>query len=57
MGKNAHKLFVPQEVRAESREAISGFFRNEAAYEVMRPIVTKKGVVAMPHGTDARQAA
>lgn len=44
VGRNAHELFVPQEVRAESREAISGFFRNEEAYEVMRPIVTKKGV-------------
>ena len=44
VGKNAHELFVPKEVRDKSREAISGFFKNEAAYEVMRPIVTKKGV-------------
>lgn len=44
VGRNAHELFVPKEVRAESRDAISGFFRNEAAYEVMRPIETKKGV-------------
>jgi cyclic di-GMP phosphodiesterase Gmr len=44
VGKNAHDLFVPEEVRAESRSSISGFFRNELAYEVLRPIRTNKGV-------------
>ena len=44
VGKNAHELFIPKDVRAQSWEAISSFFRNEQAYEVMRPILTKKGM-------------
>lgn len=47
VGKNAHELFIPKEVRAESWGAISEFFRNEVAYEVLRPIHTKKGVRMM----------
>jgi cyclic di-GMP phosphodiesterase Gmr len=44
VGKNAHDLFVPPSEREESRQNISGFFRNEAAYEVLRPIQTKDGL-------------
>jgi cyclic di-GMP phosphodiesterase Gmr len=47
VGKNAHELFIPKEVRDESWGAISEFFRNETAYEVLRPIHTKKGVRMM----------
>ena len=43
VGINAHELFIPKDVRAESWDAITGFFRNEQAYEVMRPILTKNG--------------
>jgi c-di-GMP phosphodiesterase Gmr len=44
VGSNAHSIFVPKEVRAASWENISGFFRNEQAYEVVRPVYTKSGV-------------
>jgi len=44
VGKNAHELFIPKEVRDVSWDAISEFFQNQIAYEVVRPIVTKKGV-------------
>ena len=44
VGKNAHELFMPKEVRAESWQAISSFFRNEEAYEVTRPLHTLKGL-------------
>ena len=44
VGKNAHDLFIPESERQASRENISGFFRLEAAYEVLRPIHTKQGV-------------
>jgi cyclic di-GMP phosphodiesterase Gmr len=44
LGRNAHDLFMPKEVRAESWQAISSFFRNEEAYEVTRPLHTLKGL-------------
>lgn len=44
VGKNAHDLFMPEEVRAESWKAISSFFRNDEAYEVTRPLHTVNGV-------------
>jgi cyclic di-GMP phosphodiesterase Gmr len=44
LGKNAHDLFIPEEVRAESRAAISELFLKKKSYEVIRPIKTRKGV-------------
>lgn len=44
VGRNAHDLFMPKEVRAESWKAISSFFSKEEAYEVTRPLDTAKGV-------------
>lgn len=44
VGRNAHELFMPKEVRAESWQAISSFFRNEETYEVTRPLHTLKGL-------------
>lgn len=44
VGKNAHDLFIPASERQASRSNIDGFFRREAAYEVLRPIHTKQGV-------------
>ena len=54
VGKNAHQMFMPETVRSESWDVISAFFRNERtsshtpagdiAFEVTRPINTKKGV-------------
>jgi len=44
VGRNAHELFMPKEVRVESWQAISNFFRNEEAYEVTRPLHTLKGL-------------
>lgn len=44
VGKNAHDLFIPAAEREASRQNIDGFFRHEEAYEVLRPIHTKKGV-------------
>lgn len=44
VGRNAHELFMPEEVRAESWQAISSFFRNEETYEVTRPLHTLKGL-------------
>jgi len=44
VGKNAHDLFIPASERQASRTNIDGFFRNDIAYEVLRPIHTTKGV-------------
>ena len=44
VGRNAHDLFMPSEVRDESKDAISGFFKNEETYEVIRPIKTRFGI-------------
>jgi cyclic di-GMP phosphodiesterase Gmr len=44
VGRNAHELFMPEEVRAESWETISSFFQNAEAYEVTRPLHTLKGL-------------
>jgi cyclic di-GMP phosphodiesterase Gmr len=44
VGKNAHDLFMPEDVRAESWKAISSFFLNGKAHEVTRPLHTKNGV-------------
>jgi cyclic di-GMP phosphodiesterase Gmr len=44
LGKNAHDLFIPEDVRDESRAAIGELFLKTKSYEVIRPIKTKKGV-------------
>jgi cyclic di-GMP phosphodiesterase Gmr len=43
VGKNAHALFMPEEVRAESWQAVGSFFQKQETYEVTRPLHTLKG--------------
>jgi len=44
LGKNAHDMFIPSNERETSRTNISGFFRGEDSYEVLRSIQSKDGV-------------
>jgi cyclic di-GMP phosphodiesterase Gmr len=44
VGKNAHDLFIPEDVKTESRTAIARNFTTQSSYEVIRKINTHSGV-------------